>query len=202
MKKRNIVIVLYSPSGETFTERKKKKTKPREKLFHSIIAVTCIFPMFHNIYIRGMWPAYVMFSGSRWRVSTWSWAFTVSTFICLLFEDLCVLMMWNWKICFMRNKNESILEDFECHGLDVFLPLYKSLYIEYVFAIVYSCNIIRGNKWFGWMDGLDQVDLWNRISVSNQEASGLVWTGAQIGDSSEEVEKWAANPDLGSPNIQ
>ena len=32
--------------------------------------------------------------------------------------------------------------------------------------------------------------------------TGLNWTEAQISDSSEEVEKWAENPDLGSPNIQ
>ena len=81
-------------------------------------------------------------------------------------------------------------------GLNVFIPLYNSLYIEYNFPIVYSCNISVGNKWF-WMD-------WTKCFETdrNSKPGGLNWSGAQVGDSSEEVEKWAQNPDLGSPNIQ
>lgn len=84
-------------------------------------------------------------------------------------------------------------------GLNVFIPLYNSLYIKYNFPIVYSCNIVVGDKWF-WMDWTFETD--RNSTTSNQEPTGLYWSGAQIGDSSEEVEKWAENPDLGSPNIQ
>lgn len=61
------------------------------------------------------------------------------------------------------------------------------------FPLVYSCNIIVGNGF--WMD-------WTRLLKLTETSNKLVWTGTQIGDSSEEVEKWAENPDIGSPNIQ
>lgn len=77
-----------------------------------------------------------------------------------------------------------------------------SLYIKYNFPIVYSCNINVGNKWFGWTWIKCGLLKQTETFTSYQEPTGLDWTGAQIGDSSEEVEKWAENPDLGSPNIQ
>lgn len=50
-----------------------------------------------------------------------------------------------------------------------------------------------------WMD-------WTKCRVWKQTETALLgtrnWSGAQIGDSSEEVERWAGNPDPGSPNIQ
>lgn len=64
----------------------------------------------------------------------------------------------------MRHKL-TVLRGFECYtenrplvlmffpssqGLNVFIPLYNSLYIKYIVPIVVSCNIIVGKKMFGW----------------------------------------------------
>lgn len=125
-----------------------------------------------------------------WRISTGNWAFAVSRFFRPLFEDLCVLMMWNWSVfekycfsgdsserCWMLDRNLPTGTDVLpiSQGLNVFIPLYNSLYIKYDFPIVYSCNIVVGNKWFGWTG--PSADFWNRNSTtSNQEPTGLDWS--------------------------
>lgn len=49
------------------------------------------------------------------------------------------------------------------------------------------------------LDGLEQVKDFLKLTETSIK---LVWTLTRIGDSSEEVEKWAEKTDLGSPNIK
>ena len=60
-------------------------------------------------------------------------------------------------------------------GLIVFIPLYNSLYIKYNSPIVYSCNIIVGNKWV--LDGLDPVVVFWIRQKQHYQWLGSNWSG-------------------------
>lgn len=157
-----------------------------------------------------MWRPVERFWGTsvwndRWSIRTGNWAFAVSRFVCPLFEgSVCfndVKVKCIWKILFYESQ---LLRDFECRtengptsqGFNMFIPLYNSLYIKYnlppCLFLYHHCR-----EQMVWMD-------WTkfRLLKLTETSIELVWTGTQIGDSSEEVEKWAENPDLGSPNIK
>lgn len=83
-------------------------------------------------------------------------------------------------------------------GFNMFLSLYNSLYHKYNFPPL-SLSLWCRCRDQMVLDRLEQVKDFLKPTETSME---LVWTGTWIGDSFEEVEKWAEKPDLGSPNIK